>query len=70
MGWYFGFKLQLVCNDKEESIDFMFTEANLNDRFPIKQKKFHNKLFRKFFSDKGLTKIRKKMKKNNYKNYK
>jgi hypothetical protein len=27
MGWYYGFKLHLVCNDKGEIIDFMFTPA-------------------------------------------
>lgn len=53
MGWYFGFKLHLVCNDKGEIIDFMLTPASVDDRFPLKQKKFHNKLFGKIFGDKG-----------------
>ncbi|WP_158837965.1 IS982 family transposase [Polaribacter sp. L3A8] len=53
MGWYFGFKLHIVCNDKGEIIDFMFTPANVDDRFPLKQKKFHDKLFGKIFGDKG-----------------
>lgn len=45
MGCCFGFKLHLVCNDKGEIIDFMFTPANLSDRFLLKEKKFHDKLF-------------------------
>jgi hypothetical protein len=53
MGRYFGFKLHLVCNDKGDIVDFMFTPANVNDRFPLKQKKFHDKLFGKIFGDKG-----------------
>ena len=76
MGWYYGFKLHLVCNDKGEIVDFMFTQANVDDRLPLKQKKFHDKIF----GDKGyigkdlfdklfidgihlITKVRKNMKK-------
>ncbi len=76
MGWYYGFKLHLVCNDKGEIIDFMFTPGNVDDRFPLKQKKFHDKLFgNKGYIGKDLferlfvdgihiiTKVRKNMKK-------
>ena len=45
MGCCFGSKLHLVCNDKGEIIDFMFTPTNVDYRFPLKQKKFHDKLF-------------------------
>lgn len=53
MGWFFGFKLHLVINDKGEIIDFLFTEGNVDDRAPLKNKNFHNKLFGKLFGDKG-----------------
>ena len=52
MEWYFGFKLDLVCNDKGEIVDFIFTPANVDDRFPPKQKKFHDKIFGKIFGEK------------------
>jgi hypothetical protein len=28
MGWFFGFKLHLVCNDKDELVNFCITPAN------------------------------------------
>jgi hypothetical protein len=37
MGWFFGFKLHLVCNDKGEIIEFMLTPGNIDDRFPLTQ---------------------------------
>lgn len=53
MGWFFGFKLHIVINDKGEIIDFLFTQGNVDDRFPLKNKSFHDKLFGKLFGDKG-----------------
>jgi hypothetical protein len=53
MGWYYGFKLHLVVNDKGEIVDFLFTKANVDDRQPLKDKTFHEKLFGKLFGDKG-----------------
>ena len=40
MGWFFGFKLHLIINDKGEILDFMFTPGNVDDREPLKQGKF------------------------------
>ena len=34
MGWFFGFKLHPIINDKGEIQNFMFTPANVNDREP------------------------------------
>lgn len=31
MGWYVGFKLHLLCNEKGEIINFVLTKANVND---------------------------------------
>lgn len=53
MGWFYGFKLHIVINDKGEIIDFLFTQANVDDREPLKNKNFHEKLFGKLFGDKG-----------------
>ncbi len=53
IGWFFGFKLHIVINDKGEIIDFLFTQANTDDRQPLKDKNFHKKLFGKLFGDKG-----------------
>ena len=32
MGWYFGFKLHLICNERGELLNFMLTKANIDDR--------------------------------------
>ena len=40
MGWFFGFKLHLVINDKGEILNFMFSPANVDDREPLKQGNF------------------------------
>lgn len=53
MGWFFGFKLHLVINDKGEVLDFLLTQANVDDREPLKNKNFHDKIFGKLFGDKG-----------------
>ena len=53
IGWFFGFKLHLVINDKGEIIKFVITQAHVDDRNPLKDTKFHDKLFGKLFADKG-----------------
>ncbi len=35
MGWFFGFKLHLVINDKGEILAFKITKANTDDRKPV-----------------------------------
>lgn len=52
-GWFFGFKLHLIINDKGEILDFMFTQANVDDREPLKNDNFHKRIFGKLFGDKG-----------------
>ena len=32
MGWFFGFKLHLIINNKGEILNFMFTSADVDDR--------------------------------------
>ena len=53
IGWFFGFKLHLVINDRGEILDFIFTQGNVDDREPLKNKAFHDKIFGKLFGDKG-----------------
>ena len=40
MGWFFGFKLHLIINDKGEILNFMFTLGNVDNREPLKQDRF------------------------------
>jgi hypothetical protein len=53
MGWFHGFKLHLVCNDKGELLSFCLTPANVDDRDPQTLKTLTKKLFGKLFGDKG-----------------
>ena len=32
MGWYVGFKLHLLCNEKGELVNFVLTRADVDDR--------------------------------------
>jgi hypothetical protein len=41
IGWFFGFKLHLVVNDKGEIIKFLITQANVDDRESLKNSRFH-----------------------------
>lgn len=53
MGWFYGFKLHLVINDKGEILNFVITQANVDDRDPLKDKKFINAIKGKLYADKG-----------------
>ena len=53
MGWFFGFKLHLIINDKGEILNFMFTPADVDDREPLKQGNFLNNVKGKLCADKG-----------------
>jgi len=53
MGWFFGFKLHLIINDKGEILNFMFTPGNVDDREPLKQGKFLDNIKGKLCADKG-----------------
>ena len=53
MGWFYGFKLYLIINDKGEILDFRLTPGNTNDRIPLYDKHFTEKLFGKLIADKG-----------------
>ncbi len=53
MGWFYGFKLHIIVNDKGELLEFVITQANVDDRFPLKQENFLSKIFGKLYADKG-----------------
>jgi hypothetical protein len=40
MGWFRGFKLQSIINDKGEILNFIITQANIDDRTPLEKKSF------------------------------
>jgi transposase len=50
-GWFFGFKLHLVINDRGELLSVRLTPGNVDDRKPVP--KLVRKLFGKIFGDKG-----------------
>ena len=53
MGWFYGFKLHLVCNEKGELLSFYLTKGNVDDRNPKHIKDLSKELFGKLFADKG-----------------
>lgn len=53
MGWFFGFKLHLICNEKGELLNFMITPGDVDDREPLKYESFVEFLYGKLIGDKG-----------------
>ncbi|MGI0077908.1 MAG: IS982 family transposase [Nitrosopumilaceae archaeon] len=53
MGYFYGFKLHIVINDKGEILSFTITQANVDDREPLKNENFLKDIFGKLFGDKG-----------------
>lgn len=53
MGWFYGFKLHIIVNDKGELLDFIITQANADDRAPLKKDNFLEKIFGSLYADKG-----------------
>ncbi|HAT7955659.1 TPA: IS982 family transposase, partial [Legionella pneumophila] len=51
MGWYFGFKLHLIVNDKGELMAFKITSSRTDDRFVVPN--LSENLFGKMIGDKG-----------------
>lgn len=50
-GWFFGFKLHLIFNDRGQLLNLMLTPGNVDDRKPVP--KMVRNLFGKLFADKG-----------------
>ncbi len=53
MGWYYGFKLHLLCNERGELLNFALTKANVDDRNPKVFNDLTKDLFGKLYADKG-----------------
>ena len=53
MGWFFGFKLHLICNEKGEILNFMITPGDVDDRKPLEYKAFVEFIYGKLVGDKG-----------------
>ncbi len=53
MGWYVGFKLHLLCNEKGELINFVLTRANVDDRNEDVIDTLTDNVFGKLYADKG-----------------
>ncbi|MHB9143279.1 MAG: IS982 family transposase [Paludibacter sp.] len=53
MGWFFGFKLHLIINDKGEILSFYLTKGNVDDRNAKAITSMTAELFGKIFGDKG-----------------
>ena len=53
MGWYVGFKLHLLCNEKGELVNFVLTRANVDDRQESVIDTLTDKVFGKLYADKG-----------------
>lgn len=51
MGWFYGFKLHLIVNDRGELLAFQLTPGNIDDRHPVPI--LARELFGKLFGDKG-----------------
>lgn len=53
MGWIHGFKLHLMINDKGEILSFVITQANVDDRQPLKDGNILKNVFGSLYADKG-----------------
>ena len=53
MGWFFGFKLHLICNEKGELLNFMITPGDVDDSKPLEYKAFVEFIYGKLVADKG-----------------
>lgn len=51
VGWFYGFKLHLVVNDRGELLAFCLTRGNVDDRRPVSR--LVGRLFGRLFGDRG-----------------
>lgn len=40
MGWFYGFKLHLIVNEKGDILNFILTQGNVDDRVPLNDANF------------------------------
>lgn len=53
MGWFFGLKLHLICNEHGGLLNFMITPGDVDDRKPLECKSFVEFVYGKLVGDKG-----------------
>lgn len=53
LGWFYGFKLHLIINDKGEILSFYLTKGNMDDRNIKVLTKMTENIFGKLFGDRG-----------------
>jgi len=53
LGWFFGFKLHIIINDKGEIISFVITQGNVDDRQPLSMESFISRVSGKLYADRG-----------------
>ena len=53
MGWFYGFKLHLIINDKGEILNFSISPGDVDDRTPLQNPRFVEKIVGKLCGDKG-----------------
>ena len=53
MGWFFGFRLHLICNEKGELLNFIITPGDVDDRKLLEYKAFVEFIYGKLVADKG-----------------
>lgn len=53
MGWFFGFKLHLICNEHGELLNFMISPGDVDERKPLEYKAFVEFIYEKLVGDKG-----------------
>lgn len=53
LGYFFGFKLHVIINDKGEIINFVITQGNVDDRKPLSMESFIRNVSGKLYADRG-----------------
>jgi hypothetical protein len=53
VGWFFGFKLHIIINDKGEILSFVITQGNVDDRHPLSMESFIHNVSGKLYADRG-----------------
>ena len=53
MGWFYGFKLHLICNECGEVLNFILTRGNVDDRDKKVFNRLSDNIIGKLYADKG-----------------
>ncbi|WP_442786033.1 transposase [Marinifilum sp. D737] len=53
IGYFYGFKFHFIINDKGDILNFMITPGDVDDRKPLKNKSFVDKIRVKLYADTG-----------------